>query len=57
VGYAGSRPANATCAKDFFSCNWPRLAAGIKDFKKLFGASPDKPKRSRPSTELATSNQ
>jgi hypothetical protein len=57
VGYAGSRPANATCAKDSFSCNWPRLAAGIKDFKKLFGASPDKPKRSRPSTELATSNQ
>ena len=42
VGYAGSRQANATCAKDSFSCNWPRLAAGIKDYKKLFGASPDK---------------
>jgi hypothetical protein len=53
VGYATSRPANATCAKDSFSCNWPRLADGIKDFKKLFGASPDKAKRSRPSTELA----
>jgi hypothetical protein len=57
VGYAVSRPANATCAKDSFSCNWPRLAEGIKDFKKLFGSSPDKAKRSRPSTELATSNQ
>jgi hypothetical protein len=53
VGYASSRPANATCAKDSFSCNWPRLADGIKDFKKLFGASPDKAKRNRPSTELA----
>jgi hypothetical protein len=53
VGYASSRPANATCAKDSFSCNWPRLADGIKDFKKLFGASPDKAKRGRPSTELA----
>jgi hypothetical protein len=57
VGYAISRPANTNCAKDSFSCNWPRLAEGIKDFKKLFGASPDKARRSRPSTELATSNQ
>ena len=57
VGSASSRPANANCAKDSFSCNWPRLADGIKDFKKLFDASPDKAKRSRPSTELATSNQ
>jgi hypothetical protein len=57
VGYAGSRPASATCAKDSFSCNWPRLSEGIKDFKKLFGSSPDKTRRSRPSTELATSNQ
>jgi hypothetical protein len=57
VGYAVSRPANATCAKGSFSCNWPRLAEGIKDFKKLFGASPDKARRSRPSTELVTSNQ
>jgi hypothetical protein len=53
VGYAVSHPANAACAKDSFSCNWPRLAEGIKDFKKLFGASPDKAKRSRSSTELA----
>jgi hypothetical protein len=57
VGYASSRPKTPNCASDFFSCNWPRLANGIKDFKKLFGSSPEKTKRSRPSTELATSNQ
>jgi hypothetical protein len=57
VGIAGSRPASAACARDSFSCNWPRLSEGIKDFKKLFGAPPDKAKRGRPSTELATSNQ
>jgi hypothetical protein len=57
VGIATSRPRIATCAHDSFSCNWPRLAEGIKDFKKLFGAAPDRAKRSRPSTELATSNQ
>jgi hypothetical protein len=57
VGNAISRPKTAGCSSDSFSCNWPRLADGIKDFKKLFGSSPDKAKRSRPSTELATSNQ
>jgi hypothetical protein len=57
VGYAGSRPKTPNCASDSFSCNWPRLANGIKDIKKLFGSSPDKAKRSRPSTELAISNQ
>jgi hypothetical protein len=57
VGNASSRPGNANCARDSFSCNWPRLAEGIKDIRKLFGSSPDKAKRSRPSTELATSNQ
>jgi hypothetical protein len=57
VGNASSRPRSTSCASDSFSCNWPRLSEGIKDFKKLFGASPDKAKRSRPSTELATSNQ
>jgi hypothetical protein len=57
VGSATSRPRTANCARDSFSCNWPRLAEGIKDFKKLFGASPDRAKRSRLSTELATSNQ
>jgi hypothetical protein len=57
AGNAVSRPGNANCARDSFSCNWPRLAEGIKDFKKLFGSSPDKAKRSRPSTELATSSR
>jgi hypothetical protein len=57
VGNAISRPRTASCSSDAFSCNWPRLAEGIKDFKKLFGSAPDKAKRSRPSTELATSNQ
>jgi hypothetical protein len=53
VGVASSRPRNTSCPSDSFSCNWPRLADSIKDFKKLFGASPDKGNRSRPSTELA----
>jgi hypothetical protein len=57
VGNAPSRPKSASCAGDSFSCNWPRLSEGIKNVKKLFGASPDKAKRSRSSTELATSNQ
>ena len=57
VGYAASRPKTQNCAKDSFSCNWPRLAEGINDIKKLFGSSPDKAKRSRPSSELATSNR
>jgi hypothetical protein len=57
VGYAVSRPKTPSCASDSFSCNWPRLAEGIKDFKRLFGSAPDKAKRSRPSTELATSNR
>jgi hypothetical protein len=35
-----------TCAKGSFSCDWPRLAEGIKDLKKvLFGASSSKAKR------------
>jgi hypothetical protein len=55
--YAVSRPKTPNCTSDSFSCNWPRLAEGIKDFKRLFGASPDKATRSRPSAELATSNQ
>jgi hypothetical protein len=55
---APSRPAAATsdvrphpraapCAQHSFSCDWPRLAEGIKDLKKaLFGTSPSKAKRS-----------
>jgi hypothetical protein len=50
VGNAPSRPKNTNCASDAFSCNWPRLSESIKDFKKLFGSSSDKAKRSRPST-------
>jgi hypothetical protein len=57
VGYAASRAGNASCAKDSFSCNWPRLAGGIKDLKKLFGASTEKARRGRPSDELATSSR
>jgi hypothetical protein len=57
VGNAISRPRTPNCASDSFSCNWPRLAEGIKDIKKLFGSPPDKARRGRPSTELATSNQ
>jgi len=57
LGNAASRPRTSNCASDSFSCNWPRLAEGFKDIKKLFGSAPDKAKRSRPSTELATSNR
>lgn len=57
VGSASSRPRTTSCPSDSFSCNWPRLADGLKDFRKLFSASPDKAKRSRSSTELVTSNQ
>jgi len=57
VGYAGSQPAKATCARDSFSCNWPRLAQGIKDVKNLLGAPPDKTRRSRPSPDVATSSR
>jgi hypothetical protein len=31
------------CAKRSFSCDWPRLAEGIKDLKKLFGVRSAKP--------------
>ena len=36
----------SNCAKNTFSCEWPRLSEGINDLKKLFGASPGKAKRS-----------
>jgi len=36
----------SNCAKNAFSCEWPRLSQGIDDLKKLFGASPSKAKRS-----------
>jgi hypothetical protein len=57
VGNAISRPRTASCPGYSFSCNWPRLSEGIKDFKKLFRAFPEKAKPGRPQAELATSNQ
>jgi hypothetical protein len=57
VGIATSRPKPPSCGNDAFSCNWPRLAEGIKDIKRIFGSSPDKARRGRPPSELATSNQ
>ncbi len=41
-----SRTRATNCARDSFSCEWPRLSEGIKDIKKLFSSSPNKPKRS-----------
>ena len=41
-----SRTRATNCAKDSFSCEWPRLSDGIKDIKKLFSSSPGKAKRS-----------
>ena len=35
----------SNCAKNAFSCEWPRLSQSIDDLKKLFGSSPSKPKR------------
>ena len=41
AGDSKSRPRSAAyCAKNSFSCEWPRLSEGIKDLKKtLFGAT------------------
>ena len=36
----------SNCEKQSFSCDWPRLAEGIKDLKKLFGSPTSKAKRS-----------
>jgi hypothetical protein len=41
-----ARAKAAQCARDSFSCEWPRLSDSINDIKKLFGASPAKAKRS-----------
>ncbi len=45
-GDVRSRTRATNCARDSFSCEWPRLSEGIKDIKKLFNPSPSKPKRS-----------
>ena len=34
-----ARAKAAQCARDSFSCEWPRLSGGINEIKKLFGAS------------------
>jgi hypothetical protein len=34
------RTKDINCPKHSFSCEWPRLSEGIRDIKKLFGASP-----------------
>ena len=40
AGDSKSRTRAAYCAKNSFSCEWPRLSDGIKDLKKtLFGAT------------------
>jgi hypothetical protein len=40
-------PKNSACARDTFSCDWPRLSESLKDLKKaLFGAPSSKAKRS-----------
>ena len=47
AGDMRARTKAANCAKDSFSCEWPRLSESIKDLKKaLFGAPPAKAKRS-----------
>jgi hypothetical protein len=35
------------CPRHTFSCEWPRLSEGIRDIKRLFGASPGKDKDKR----------
>ena len=34
------------CPRGTFSCDWPRLSDSINDLKKLFGATPNKGKKS-----------
>jgi len=41
-----SRTRATNCAKDSFSCEWPRLSESIKEIKKLFNPPPNKAKRS-----------
>jgi hypothetical protein len=40
-----ARAKATNCRRDSFSCEWPRLSEGINGLKKLFSASPGKPKR------------
>jgi hypothetical protein len=36
----------ANCARNSFSCEWPRLSQSLDELKKLFTSSPNKAKRS-----------
>lgn len=38
-----SRTRATNCTKNSFSCEWPRLSAGLNDLKKLFGPSQGSP--------------
>lgn len=40
---AAAKPKAAPCAKDSFSCEWPRLSESLNDLKKLFNPTPSKP--------------
>lgn len=44
AGAARPRPKGSACAKNSFSCDWPRLSEGWNDLKKLFGAPSNKKK-------------
>ena len=35
----------ANCARNSFSCEWPRLSEGINEIKKLFNPAPNKQKK------------
>jgi hypothetical protein len=37
----------ANCAKDSFSCEWPRLSQSIDELKKLFNSAPTPNKANR----------
>jgi len=39
----------ASCAKNSFSCEWPRLSQGIDDLKKMFSSSPPPPNKAKKS--------
>jgi hypothetical protein len=41
-----SRLRAAECAKNTFSCEWPKLSEGLNGLKRLFGSTPAKDKRS-----------
>ena len=41
-----TRSISGGCVKGTFSCDWPRLSDSINDLKKMFGATPNKGKKS-----------